>query len=308
MALVTMKEILTDAYEKGYGVGAFNINNLEFMQAIVEAAEEENSPVIIAVSEGAMKYTGIEFLAEMVKLAASKASVPIALHVDHGKHWEVIVSAIRNGFTSVMIDASDKPFEENVRITSKVVDLAHAVGVTVEAEIGRLKGIEDIVKVSEREAVLTDPEEAKEFVDATGVDALAVAVGTSHGAYKFKGEPKLDIERIKKIRELVKIPLVLHGASGVLPDIVALAEKYGAELKGAKGVPDDQIKAAIEAGICKINIDTDLRLSFLAGVRKFLSENPDVFDPRKYLGEGREMVKETVKRKIRLFGSNGRAW
>ncbi len=308
MALVTMKEILTDAYEKGYGVGAFNINNLEFMQAIVEAAEEENSPVIIAVSEGAMKYAGIEFLAEMVKLAASKASVPIALHVDHGKHWEVIVSAIRNGFTSVMIDASDKPFEENVRITSKVVDLAHAVGVTVEAEIGRLKGIEDIVKVSEREAVLTDPEEAKEFVDATGVDALAVAVGTSHGAYKFKGEPKLDIERIKKIRELVKIPLVLHGASGVLPDIVALAEKYGAELKGAKGVPDDQIKAAIEAGICKINIDTDLRLSFLAGVRKFLSENPDVFDPRKYLGEGREMVKETVKRKIRLFGSNGRAW
>ena len=308
MALVTMKEILTDAYEKGYGVGAFNINNLEFMQAIVEAAEEENSPVIIAVSEGAMKYAGIEFLAEIVKLAASKASVPIALHVDHGKHWEVIVSAIRTGFTSVMIDASDKPFEENVRITSKVVDLAHAVGVTVEAEIGRLKGIEDIVKVSEREAVLTDPEEAKEFVDATGVDALAVAVGTSHGAYKFKGEPKLDIERIKKIRELVKIPLVLHGASGVLPDIVALAEKYGAELKGAKGVPDDQIKAAIEAGICKINIDTDLRLSFLAGVRKFLSENPDVFDPRKYLGEGREMVKETVKRKIRLFGSNGRAW
>ncbi len=308
MALVTMKEILTDAYEKGYGVGAFNINNLEFMQAIVEAAEEENSPVIIAVSEGAMKYAGIEFLAEMVKLAASKSSVPIALHVDHGKHWEVIVSAIRNGFTSVMIDASDKPFEDNVRITSKVVDLAHAVGVTVEAEIGRLKGIEDIVKVSEREAVLTDPVEAKEFVDATGVDALAVAVGTSHGAYKFKGEPKLDIERIKKIRELVKIPLVLHGASGVLPDIVALAEKYGAELKGAKGVPDDQIKAAIEAGICKINIDTDLRLSFLAGVRKFLSENPDVFDPRKYLGEGREMVKETVKRKIRLFGSNGRAW
>ena len=308
MALVTMKEILTDAYEKGYGVGAFNINNLEFMQAIVEAAEEENSPVIIAVSEGAMKYAGIEFLAEMVKLAASKASVPIALHVDHGKHWEVIVSAIRNGFTSVMIDASDKPFEENVRITSKVVDLAHAVGVTVEAEIGRLKGIEDIVKVSEREAVLTDPKEAKEFVDATGVDALAVAVGTSHGAYKFKGEPKLDIERIKKIRELVKIPLVLHGASGVLPDIVALAEKYGAELKGAKGVPDDQIKAAIEAGICKINIDTDLRLSFLAGVRKFLLENPDVFDPRKYLGEGREMVKETVKRKIRLFGSNDRVW
>ncbi len=306
MPLVTMKEILDEASSKGYGVGAFNINNLEFLQAIIEAAEEEKSPVIIAVSEGAMKYAGIEFLSSMVRLAAEKASIPVALHVDHGKHWEVIVSAIRNGFTSVMIDASDKPFDENVAITSKVVDLAHAIGVTVEAEIGRLKGIEDIVKVSEKEAILTDPEEAKEFVDRTGVDALAVAVGTSHGAYKFKGEPKLDIERIKKIRDLIKIPLVLHGASGVLPDIVELAEKYGAKLGGAKGVPDDQIVEAIKAGISKINIDTDLRLSFLAGVRKFLTEHPEVFDPRKYLGEGKEIVKETVKRKIRLFGSNNR--
>ncbi len=307
MPLVTMKEILDEASSKGYGVGAFNINNLEFLQAIIEAAEEMKSPVIIAVSEGAMKYAGIEFLSNMVKIAAERVSVPIALHVDHGKHWEVIVSAIRNGFTSVMIDASDKSFEENVEITSKVVDLAHAVGVTVEAEIGRLKGIEDIVKVSEKEAILTDPVEAKEFVDATGVDALAVAVGTSHGAYKFKGEPRLDIERIRQIKELVKTPLVLHGASGVIPDIVEMAEKYGARLGGAKGVPDDQIKEAIKAGISKINIDTDLRLSFLAGVRKFLQENPDVFDPRKYLGEGKKIVKETVKRKIRLFGSENRA-
>ncbi len=306
MALVTMKEILDDASARGYGVGAFNINNLEFLKAIVEAAEDERSPVIIAVSEGAMKYAGIEFLAEIVKIAALKTDVPVALHVDHGKHWEVIVSAIRHGFTSVMIDASDKSFEENVKITSKVVDLAHAVGVTVEAEIGRLKGIEDIVNVSEREAVLTDPEEAREFVDQTGVDALAVAVGTSHGAYKFKGEPKLDIERIKKIRELVKIPLVLHGASGVMPEIVELAEKYGADLKGARGVPDDQIREAIRAGIAKINIDTDLRLSFLAGVRKFLYENPDVFDPRKYLGEGMKFVKETVRKKMQLFGSSGK--
>lgn len=307
MPLVTMKEILDEASSKGYGVGAFNINNLEFLQAIIEAAEKERSPIIIAVSEGAMKYAGIDFLANIVKLAAGKASVPVALHVDHGKNWDVIVSAIRNGFTSVMIDASDKSFEENVAITSKVVDLAHAIGVTVEAEIGRLKGVEDIVKVTEKEAVLTNPEEAKEFVDATGVDALAVAVGTSHGAYKFKGEPKLDIERIKRIRELVKIPLVLHGASGVLPDIVEMAEKYGAKLGEAKGVPDDQIVKAIKAGISKINIDTDLRLSFLAGVRKFLNEHPDIFDPRKYLGEGKEIVKETVRRKIRLFGSNNKA-
>ncbi len=307
MALVTMKEILQEASGKGYGVGAFNINNLEFLKAIIEAAEEERSPVIIAVSEGAMKYAGIEYLAEMVKIAAQQTDIPVALHVDHGKHWEVIVSAIRYGFTSVMIDASDKSFEENVRITSKVVDLAHAVGVTVEAEIGRLKGVEDIVNVSEREAVLTDPDEAKEFVEQTGVDALAVAVGTSHGAYKFRGEPRLDIERIKKIRDLVKIPLVLHGASGVIPEIVEIAEKYGAELKGAKGVPDDQIKEAIKAGIAKINIDTDLRLSFLAGVRKFLYENPDVFDPRKYLGEGMKYVRETVRAKMKLFGSSGRA-
>ncbi len=307
MALVTMKEILDDARKRGYGVGAFNINNLEFLKAIVEAAEEEKSPVIVAVSEGAMNYAGIEYLAELVKVAAGKVSIPLALHVDHGKHWEVIVSAIRHGFTSVMIDASDKSFEENVEITSKVVDLAHAVGVTVEAEIGRLRGVEDIVNVSEREAVLTDPREAKEFVELTGVDALAVAVGTSHGAYKFKGEPKLDIQRIRKIRELVQIPLVLHGASGVIPEIVELAERYGAKLKGARGVPDDQIKEAIKAGIAKINIDTDLRLSFLAGVREYLHENPDIFDPRKYLGEGMKFVKETVRMKMRLFGSSGKA-
>ena len=307
MALVTMKEILDDSRKRGYGVGAFNINNLEFLKAIVEAAEEEKSPVIVAVSEGAMNYAGIEYLAELVKVAAGKVSIPLALHVDHGKHWEVIVSAIRHGFTSVMIDASDKSFEENVEITSKVVDLAHAVGVTVEAEIGRLRGVEDIVNVSEREAVLTDPREAKEFVELTGVDALAVAVGTSHGAYKFKGEPKLDIQRIRKIRELVQIPLVLHGASGVIPEIVELAERYGAKLKGARGVPDDQIKEAIKAGIAKINIDTDLRLSFLAGVREYLHENPDIFDPRKYLGEGMKFVKETVRMKMRLFGSSGKA-
>ena len=307
MPLVTMKEILEEARKGKYGVGAFNINNMEFLQGIVEAAEEEKSPAIIAVSEGAMKYAGVEYLYAMVKVAAEKVSVPIALHLDHGKHWDKIVLAIRNGFTSVMIDASDKPFDENVAMTRKVVDLAHAVGVTVEAELGRLAGVEDIVSVDEKEAILTNPDDAKRFVELTEVDALAVAVGTSHGAYKFKGEPKLDIDRIKKISELVGIPLVLHGASGVIPEIVELATKYGAKLPGAKGVPDDQIKLAIEAGICKINIDTDLRLAFLAAVRRELTEKPENFDPRKYLGPGREMVKEVVKRKMRLFGSSGKA-
>ncbi len=307
MPLVTMKEILEEARKGKYGVGAFNINNMEFLQGIVEAAEEEKSPAIIAVSEGAMKYAGVEYLYAMVKVAADKVSVPIALHLDHGKHWDKIVLAIRNGFTSVMIDASDKPFDENVAMTRKVVDLAHAVGVTVEAELGRLAGVEDIVNVDEKEAILTNPDDAKRFVELTEVDALAVAVGTSHGAYKFKGKPKLDIDRIRKISELVGIPLVLHGASGVIPEIVELATKYGAKLPGAKGVPDDQIKLAIEAGICKINIDTDLRLAFLAAVRRELTEKPENFDPRKYLGPGREMVKEVVKRKMRLFGSSGKA-
>ncbi len=307
MPLVTMKEILEDARKGKYGVGAFNINNMEFLQGIIEAAEEEKSPVIIAVSEGAMKYAGVEYIYAMVKVAAEKASVPVALHLDHGKHWDKIVLAIRSGFTSVMIDASDKPFDENVAITNKVVDLAHAVGVTVEAELGRLAGVEDIVNVDEKEAILTNPEDAKRFVELSDVDALAVAVGTSHGAYKFKGEPKLDIERVKTIADLVQIPLVLHGASGVIPEIVELATKYGAKLPGAKGVPDDQIKLAIEAGICKINIDTDLRLAFLAAVRRELTEKPENFDPRKYLGPGREMVKEVVKKKMRLFGSSGKA-
>ncbi len=307
MPLVTMAEILESAKSGGYAVGAFNINNMEFLQGIVEAAVEERSPVIIAVSEGAMKYAGVEYLSAMVRVAAEKADVPIALHLDHGKHWDKIVLAIRNGFTSVMIDASDKPFDQNVAITKKVVELAHAVGVTVEAELGRLAGVEDIVKVEEREAILTDPQEAKKFVELTEVDALAVAVGTSHGAYKFKGEPKLDIERIRKIRELTDIPLVLHGASGVIPEILELAEKYGAKLAGAKGVPDDQIAEAVKAGICKINIDTDLRLAFLAAVRRELAEKPENFDPRKYLGPGRELVQEVVKRKMRLFGSAGKA-
>ncbi len=305
MALVTMKEILEDADRKGYAVGAFNINNLEFLKAIVKAGEEENSPLIIAVSEGAMKYAGVEFLSEMVQIAASKTHIPIALHLDHGKHFEKIMTAIRHGFTSVMIDASDKPYEENVKLTSEIVKIAHAIGITVEAELGRLLGKED--EVESDVAIYTDPDDAKKFVEETGVDALAVAVGTSHGAYKFKGEAKLDIERIKKIKELVGIPLVLHGASGVPAHILEGLKELGVDLGKAKGVPDEEIQKAIEAGIRKINIDTDLRLSFLLGVRKYMAENPTIFDPRKYLGAGMEVVKETVKSKIQLFGSRGKA-
>jgi len=305
MALVTMKEILQDASKRSYGVGAFNINNLEFLQAIIEAAEEENSPVIIAISEGAMKYGWVELLSTMVKTAAVNAKVPVALHLDHGKNFDKILAAIRYGFTSIMIDASDKPYEENVRLTKEVVKLAHPLGITVEAELGRLLGKED--EVESDVAIYTDPDNAKRFVEETEIDALAVAVGTSHGAYKFKGEAKLDIERIRKINSLTGVPLVLHGASGVPHQLVEEAQKYGAVLKGAKGVPDEEIKRAIEAGIRKINIDTDLRISFLLGVRKYLSEHPEIFDPRKYLGEGRAKVKETIKKKMQLFGSSGKA-
>ena len=305
MALVTMKEILEDASRRSYGVGAFNINNLEFLQAIIEAAEEENSPVIIAVSEGAMKYGWVELLSSMVRTAAINTKVPVALHLDHGKNFDKILAAIRYGFTSIMIDASDKSYEENVKLTKEVVKLAHPIGITVEAELGRLLGKED--EVESDVAIYTDPDDAKRFVEETGIDALAVAVGTSHGAYKFKGEAKLDIERIKKINSLTGVPLVLHGASGVPHELVEEAQKYGAVLKGAKGVPNEEIKKAIEAGIRKINIDTDLRISFLLGVRKYLSEHPEIFDPRKYLGEGRAQVKETVKKKMQLFGSSGKA-
>ena len=305
MALVTMKEILEDAGKRSYGVGAFNINNLEFLQAIIEAAEEENSPVIIAISEGAMKYGWVELLSTMVKTAAMNTKVPVALHLDHGKNFDKILTAIRYGFTSIMIDASDKSYEENVKLTKEVIKVAHPLGITVEAELGRLLGKED--EVESDVAIYTDPDDAKRFVDETEIDALAVAVGTSHGAYKFKGEAKLDIERIKKINSLTGVPLVLHGASGVPHELVEEAQKYGAVLKGAKGVPNEEIKKAIEAGIRKINIDTDLRISFLLGVRKYLSEHPEIFDPRKYLGEGRVQVKETVKKKMQLFGSSGKA-
>ena len=304
--LVTNKELLLPAMQKGYAVGAFNIQNLESLLAVVEAAVEEKSPVIVAVTPSSIKYGGLAYLTKIVRTAAESAPVPMSLHLDHGKDFETVSKCVEAGFTSVMIDGSFLKFEENVALTKRVVDLAHAKGVSVEAELGRLAGVEEST-VEEREAVLTDPDSAKEFVEQTGVDTLAVAIGTSHGAYKFKGEAKLDFERLRLIRERVNIPLVLHGASSVPQWIIQKAVKYGAELAGAKGIPEEHIKKAISLGISKINIDTDLRLAFTATIREVLSTKPKEFDPRKILGPAKEAMKEVVKSKMRLFGSSGKA-
>jgi fructose-bisphosphate aldolase class II len=303
--LVTNKEIMSTAAAKKYAVGAFNINNLETLHAITEAAAEEKSSAIVAVTPSAVKYAGIEYLTAMVKAAAKATLQPISLHLDHGTDVEIAAKCIRAGFTSVMIDASHLNYEENVAATKKVVGLAQPNGVTVEAELGRLAGVEEST-VEEKEAVLTDPDSAKEFVKRTGVDALAVAIGTSHGAYKFKGEPKLDFERLKAIRAKTDALLVLHGASSVPPWIVEKATKYGAELSGAKGIPEDHIKKAISLGISKINIDTDLRLAFTGAVREVLATSPKEYDPRKILGPAKNSMKEVVKGKMRLFGSAGK--
>jgi fructose-bisphosphate aldolase class II len=304
--LVTNKDLLLPAEQKAYAVGAFNINNLESLLAVAEAAVEEKSPVIVAVTPSAIKYAGLAYLAKIAKTAAETAPVPMSLHLDHGENFETASKCIGAGFTSVMIDGSFLKFEENVVLTKRVVDFAHPKGVSVEAELGRLAGVEEST-VEEKEAVLTDPNSAKEFVEKTGVDALAVAIGTSHGAYKFKAEPKLDFERLKLVKEKVHVPLVLHGASSVPQWIIEKAVKYGAELAGAKGIPEEHIKEAISLGIAKINIDTDLRLAFTATVREFLASSPKEFDPRKILGPAREAMKEVVKGKMRLFGSAGKA-
>jgi len=294
------------ARQNGYAVGAFNINNLESLLAVNEAALEENSPVIVAVTPSAIKYAGLSYLSKIVRTAAESASVPMSLHLDHGETFDTVKKCVEAGFTSVMFDGSFLKFEENVALTRKVVDLAHEKGISVEAELGQLAGVEEST-VEEKEAVLTDPNVAKEFIERTGVDALAVAIGTSHGAYKFKAEPKLDFERLKLIKERVNVPLVLHGASSVPQLIIEKASKYGAELTGARGIPEEHIKKAISLGISKINIDTDLRLAFAATVREVLANSPKEFDPRKILGPAKDAMKEVVKGKMRLFGSSGKA-
>lgn len=305
--LVTNLEIQKAAQKGKYAVGAFNTSNVEITQAIIEAHEEMNAPVIIATSTSAIKYCGIEVLSGIVRTMAQKAKIPVSLHLDHGTDYNLIINCIRNGWTSIMIDGSHAPFDENAAITKEIVKICHAVGISVEAELGRLGGIEDNISVDERDARLTDPEEAVRFVEQTQCDTLAIAIGTSHGAYKFKGEAKLAFDRLEEIRNKVDAPLVLHGASSVIPEVLAKANKYGAQLGAAKGVPVEDIKKAISLGITKVNIDTDLRLAFTAGVREFLTEKPEVFDPRKIIGAGRSYIKEIVKQKIEVLGSANKA-
>lgn len=307
MPLVSGKEILDKANREGYAVGAFNINNMEILQGIIRGVMEKSAPVFIAVSEGAIKYAGLKYIVNMVKTAIEDSEIRAALHLDHGKNLEIIKTCIDNGFTSVMIDASHLPFESNLRETKKVVEIAHARGVSVEAELGRLRGVEDLISVDERDAILIDPYEAKKFVEDSGIDSLAPAIGTSHGAFKFKGEAMLDFERLKKVKDYCKIPLVLHGASSVPEWVVEKVIKYGGQVKGARGVPKEVIKQAISLGINKVNIDTDLRLALVAAVREVLNENPNEIDPRKILGPARELIYKVVLEKIELLGCEGKA-
>ncbi|TET23181.1 MAG: class II fructose-1,6-bisphosphate aldolase [Candidatus Cloacimonadota bacterium] len=307
MSLVNTKEILLDAHAECYAVGAFNISNMETAQAIIEGAIELNSPVIIEVSESAIKYMGMNVACGMVRALVKDISIPVALHLDHGRNWEVISRAIDSGFTSVMIDASDKPFAENVEITKKVVEKAHQMGVSVEAEIGRLPGSEDDVNVEEREAFLVNPNDAQKFVEMTGIDFLAPAIGTSHGAFKFKGDSTLDYDRLREVKEKTDIPLVLHGASSVRDTLIEEAERYGLQLKGAKGLDDNSLKQAIRDGINKVNTDTDIRIAFTTAVRRVLHNDSTVFDPRKLLGPAREYMKNVVKERIEILGSENRA-
>ena len=284
MPMATMAELLQNAEKGGYAVGAFNCNNMEIVQAIIQAATLENSPVIVQASQGAIKYAGLDYIVAMTRLAASKTHVPVALHLDHGTSFEQCVQCVAAGFTSVMIDGSKHPLAENIALTNKVLEVARAAGVTVEGELGKLGGTEDDIFVHEKDALFTDPAEALEFVQATGVDALAVAIGTAHGVYK--GEPKLDMPRLKKIRELVNIPIVLHGSSGV---------------------SDEALREAVTLGVRKINIDTNVREAFMNAAKDMLAKNPNELDPRKVLGPAREAMTELVREKIRIFGSSNQA-
>ena len=306
MSLVTTKEMFEKSMKEGYAIGAFNVNNMEIIQGIVDAAAEQKSPVILQASSSAIKYAKINYLMKMVEAAVEEhPEIPIAIHLDHGPDFETCKMCVDSGFTSVMFDGSKYDFEENIRLTKEVVDYAHAHGVVVEAELGKLAGIEDDVNVSASDAMYTDPEQAEEFVRRTEVDSLAIAIGTSHGAYKFKGEAKLRFDILKQIKERIpETPIVLHGASTVIPELVNMCNEYGGNIPGAKGVPDEILHEASISGVSKINVDTDLRLAMTAGIRKVFVEEPSAFDPRKYLTPARELVKQTVAHKMRdVFGS-----
>ncbi|NFD77778.1 class II fructose-1,6-bisphosphate aldolase [Clostridium botulinum] len=303
MALVTTKEMFKKAYEGKYAIGAFNINNMEILQGVVNSAKTANSAVILQVSAGALKYAGPKYLKAMVDAAIADTGIDVALHLDHGASLDVVKLAVESGFTSVMFDGSHYDYEENVAKTKEVVEYAHSHGVVVEAELGVLAGVEDDVQSDVH--IYTDPEQAVDFVNRTGVDSLAIAIGTSHGAYKFAGEAQLRFDILEEIQsKLPGYPIVLHGASSVDPESVDTCNKYGGEIRGAKGVPADMLRKASSMAVCKINMDTDLRLAMTAGIRKVLSEDPKQFDPRKYLGEGRARIEKIVEDKIKnVLGS-----
>ena len=309
MPLVTTKEMFEKAYKEGYAIGAFNVNNMEIVQGITEAAKEENAPLILQVSAGARKYAKHVYLIKLVEAALEDTGLPIALHLDHGPDFDTCKSCIDGGFSSVMIDGSSKPFEENILLTRQVVDYAHSKGVVVEGELGQLAGIEDDVHVEDHS--YTDPSQVQEFVEKTGVDSLAIAIGTSHGAYKFKPgqKPELRFDILEEItHRLPGFPIVLHGASSVIPELVEKINKYGGQMPDAIGIPEDMLRQAAKSAVCKINIDSDLRLAMTASIREHFALNPSDFDPREYLKPAREAIKDMVKRKIvNVLGCGGKA-
>ena len=310
MPLVTTTEMFKKAYDGGYAIGAFNVNNMEIVQGITEAAQEEKAPLILQVSKGARAYANHTYLVKLVEAAVIECpDIPIALHLDHGPDFETCKACIDGGFTSVMIDASSKPFEENIAITKKVVEYAHDHGVVVEAELGTLAGVEDDVKVSAEDSSYTRPEEVEEFVTRTGCDSLAIAIGTSHGAFKFKGEPHLRFDILEKVSEkLPGFPIVLHGASSVMPEYVQMINQYGGNIPGAQGVPEEMLRQAASMAVCKINVDSDLRLAMTGVIRKQFAEHPDQFDPRQYLKPARIALRDMVRHKIvNVMGCNGKA-
>lgn len=310
MALVNTKKMFEKAFDNNYAIGAFNINNMEIIQAVANAAKKNNSAVIMQVSKSALAYANPVYLKAMVEAAVDVTGIDIALHLDHGPDFETVKLAVESGFTSVMFDGSHFDYETNIAKTKEVVDFAHEKNISVEAELGKLAGVEDEVNVSAENATYTDPDQAVDFVLRTGIDSLAVAIGTSHGAYKFKGEAKLDFARLEKISDKLdqagfkKFPIVLHGASSVDQNCVSICNKYGAKLSGAKGVPNEMLRKASSMSVCKINMDTDLRLAMTAAIRKFFALNPEKFDPRGYLGDARSMIEEIVDGKIKnVLGS-----
>ena len=311
MPLVNTTEMFKKAYEGGYAIGAFNINNMEIVQGVIAACKKHNAPVILQVSASARKYAHHDYLLAMVKAAEKETGLPIALHLDHGPDFETCKECVDGGFTSVMIDGSSLPYEENIAVTKKVVDYAHKFGVTVEGELGQLAGVEDEVSVSAEDASYTKPEQVQDFVSRTGVDSLAIAIGTSHGAYKFKPgqKPQLRFDILQEVSErLPGFPIVLHGSSSVPQEFVKMVNTYGGNMPDAIGIPEDQLREAAKLAVCKINIDSDIRLAMTGNIRKYFAEHPDHFDPRQYLKPARQAVKDMVAHKIvHVLGSDGKA-